>query len=348
MPAYFWMYNLYALERNSWKTGNRDRRKIKKQPIETDYLAPDTAEEIIAALGQMEAWMDAAFLRGPDLSRPEQPRPEEPRQEQSSPDETEDPEYDYSPGDDEELPATGLERRNRGSVILKPRKAQAAYRTMLHYYAMKTLALWLEARPEMGFKALAAEMEASGENPGNGLPGGSLLNGGRVTEWVNLGGQIVPAFRVDALRQQIREGAVDSWEAIHGAYAEMAAAYPLDRARHAWGVLRFLWGNTETEAPGTESPGAESLGTEGPLKNLTAFKKELQTLIETREWIAEQVYLSRAKDFHDPFRGITYRNKEEMEQVVGTAADNFFVTLVRDNTKIFTDSVKKLMARLNE
>ncbi|MDR0323565.1 MAG: DUF4954 family protein, partial [Treponema sp.] len=47
LPAYYWLHNLYALERNSWKVKNRDRRKIKIQRIENDYLAPDTAEEII-------------------------------------------------------------------------------------------------------------------------------------------------------------------------------------------------------------------------------------------------------------------------------------------------------------
>jgi hypothetical protein len=62
MPAYFWMYNLYALERNSWKATDRDKRVVKVQHIETDYLAPDTAEEIIAALARMEGWFEAAGI----------------------------------------------------------------------------------------------------------------------------------------------------------------------------------------------------------------------------------------------------------------------------------------------
>lgn len=49
MPAYWWMYNLYALERNSYKYRKRDKRKVIRQQIETDYLAPDTVNEIFFA-----------------------------------------------------------------------------------------------------------------------------------------------------------------------------------------------------------------------------------------------------------------------------------------------------------
>ena len=49
-PAYWFAYNMYALERNSWKYNDRDRRTGKLQRIEYDYLAPDTINEIFDAL----------------------------------------------------------------------------------------------------------------------------------------------------------------------------------------------------------------------------------------------------------------------------------------------------------
>lgn len=49
-PAYWFNYNMYALERNSWKFEARDKRKVKSQPFEYDYLAPDTALEIVKAI----------------------------------------------------------------------------------------------------------------------------------------------------------------------------------------------------------------------------------------------------------------------------------------------------------
>jgi hypothetical protein len=281
LPAYFWMYNLYALERNSWKAADRDKRLVKVQRIETDYLAPDTAEEIIAALALMEGWFETAGI----------------------------PAGSYAGETDDEIPAAGLERHKRQAVALKPRKAWAAYREMLRFYAAKTLIAFLEERPETGFAALREALET----------------GDRLTDWVNLGGQIVPAFRVDALRAQIREGKVRTWEAIHRSYEEFYAAYPLDRARHAWGVLAYLSIQPEDAA---------------------ALSGELDWALETRRRIVDGVYRSRAKDFDDPFRAITYRNKQEMAQVAGKAEENFFVALMRKDLERFERTVRALRERL--
>ena len=46
MPGYWFMYNMYALERNAQKYVDRDRRTEKIQAIEYDYLAPDTINEL--------------------------------------------------------------------------------------------------------------------------------------------------------------------------------------------------------------------------------------------------------------------------------------------------------------
>ena len=50
MPGYWFMYNMYALSRNTWKYADRDRRTEKIQIIEYDYLAPDTINEIFNAI----------------------------------------------------------------------------------------------------------------------------------------------------------------------------------------------------------------------------------------------------------------------------------------------------------
>src|SRR6185437_2239229 len=50
MPGYWFLYNMYALARNSWKFANRDQRTEKIQNIEHDYLAPDTLNEMFDAL----------------------------------------------------------------------------------------------------------------------------------------------------------------------------------------------------------------------------------------------------------------------------------------------------------
>jgi hypothetical protein len=324
MPAYFWMYNLYALERNSWKAQARDRRKIKKQRIETDYLAPDTVEEIAGAMALLETWMSVA---GFSFEAPAEFPLENPVQAAGG---DEDPEYELPAGDtrgEETVLASGLERRRGGAVILKPRRAYAAYRQMLRYYAVKSLAEYLISRPALSHEDLIGEMEAFAA----------------AREWVNMGGQIVPAFRVDELRRKIREGEIDSWEAVHASYGGMAAAYPRDKARHGWEIFASLDTNNTNPNPPTPVCGE---GGRHPLKDRKAFKEELEALIRTRAWISGQVYMSRAKDFNDPFRGITYRNSGEMKQVAGSAEDNSFVKITRENETVFTESIIQLIKRI--
>jgi hypothetical protein len=343
MPAYFWMYNLYALERNSWKTRARDKRRHIVQRVEADYLAPDTAEEIIAALERLAAWTEAAGPPNPEGTGPDRPEPEAVLPEAlSPPGDDEDPEYDYSALGEDVLAAPGLERHRRGAVILKPAVAAAAYREMLFYYGMKTVVEYLatqtgngsaesgagDARPFL--PALARKMErlrgAAGAASG-GPPG-------RVKDWVNLGGQICPAFRLDRLVENIKDGAVTGWAGVHRAYDEMAAAYGDDKLRHGCDVLAWLAG----ESPCGALP--HSLSTR------EGFMRALDRVEAIQEKTAGQVYLSRAKDFHDPFRGITYRNREEMEAVAGTAEDNAFVRLTREKTAAFRRTLEELRQRL--
>jgi hypothetical protein len=302
MPAYFWMYNLYALERNSWKAFNRDKRKVRLQQIEMNYLAPDTAEEILSALEQMELWMNAAGIDPACI------KPADIKTAGRNGDADEDPEYAYIPQSDEEIPAPGLERHKRGAVILKPRRAYLAYREMLYFYAAKTIIAYLEGHPDLSFREFLKEA------------GGAE----RVKEWVNLGGQVVPAFRLDKLRGDIRGKKHRDWLSVHGAYGEFADHYPLDAARHAWAVLNCI----------------------SVCKNAVDFKGELGTVVDIQRKVTEQIYLSRAKDFHDPFRTVTYRNKEEMEEVAGKPENNFFIKLSRENLDNFEAAMRALSDRL--
>ncbi len=55
IPAYWFLYNMYALERNAWKYMDRDKRTGKLQKIEYGYLAPDTINEVFHALAYLES-----------------------------------------------------------------------------------------------------------------------------------------------------------------------------------------------------------------------------------------------------------------------------------------------------
>ena len=287
MPAYFWMYNLYALERNSWKTGARDRRKTKIQHIEKDYLAPDTAEEILAALDLLEGWLGEAGYSPADIA------------------------ITSHSFDTSVIPCNGLEKSKRAQVIIKPLKAIAAYRQMLRWYAAKTIADFIDTNTVRDFTELKALL--------NGEPGN------RIQDWVNMGGQIVPAFRVDQLRQDINAGNYTSWEEIHRCYDTWHEQYPLDKARHAWALF---------------------VRQEGFTVNAAALVKELKAAADTRRWINRQIFELKAKDLRDPFSRMTFRNAAEMEQVLGKAEDDSFVNISRQETQRFEECVARVIERL--
>jgi len=290
VPAYFWIHNLYALERNSWKALDRDRRKVKVQHIETDYLAPDTAEEIITALYLLEGWLgEAGFSPG-----------------------------DMTSADDAHevhlIHCRYVERSKRDHVVIKPLAAIAAYRQMLRWYAAKTIAVFSDTRPELDYHGLRA-----------------LLDGGqRVKDWVNIGGQIAPAFRVDQLRQEIGGGKYHNWDEIHRVYNLWHEAYPLDKARHAWAVFELVGSNA----------------VDGADASAALLKQEIAASIETRRRINAQIYQSRAKDYHDPFRKATFRNTAEMEQVLGKPEENAFVRLSAEEGRRYEELAARVMLRL--
>src|SRR6195952_2793276 len=63
MPAYWFMYNMYALARNSWKYVDRDKRTDKTQLIEYGFLAPDSVNEIIHSLELLKLIVGTAYTK---------------------------------------------------------------------------------------------------------------------------------------------------------------------------------------------------------------------------------------------------------------------------------------------
>ena len=56
---------------------------------------------------------------------------------------------------------------------------------------------------------------------------------------------------------------------------------------------------------------------------------------KTRAYIEEQVYITKAKDYTNSFRGITYRNDAERDAVLGKVEDNSFIKIANKDTAAF-------------
>lgn len=321
IPAYWWTHNMYALARNTWKFINRDKRHTKTQKIEFDYLAPDTAEEIIHAMHLLEVWTAKAFVgKGrnpgtvdPPASAATDGQPQPAGAEEASEDQLAVLGRQLLCGPEEQLAGVEvlgqrIENSRRKVVIRKPRRAYHAYRQMLYYYAAKNVIAYMLANEGQTLESMHQQ-----------------LAGPRQRIWINLGGQLVAEPDLLQLLSQIRSGQLTTWEQVHGQYDRLWAEYPLEKQRHAYAVL------------------LELLGVERLTPEL--WQNVLAEAVNLQQHVCQQVYLSRAKDFQNPFRSITFRNAKEMEAVLGTPADNSFVQQIRKQTEAFAQQVRQLQAR---
>ena len=213
LPGFWWLYNMYALARNTWKFQNRDKRKRKIQKIEFDSLAPDTAEEMLQARRLLEVWTaKAASRKRGDENANENQMAALGRELLSNPDNL------------NELEVLGekMEKSKRKVLIVKPFAGYQAYEEMLYYYAVKNL---MDAMSSMG---------------GSFSDMSNTLKADCCHEWVNLGGQLVRAKDVESLRKDIGEGTLQTWDDIHARYDELWGAYPLEKQKHAYRTLCLL------------------------------------------------------------------------------------------------------------
>jgi hypothetical protein len=300
MPAYWWMYNMYALARNSWKFVNRDKRIYKIQNIEFDAYAPDTMEEVIHSLTLLEKWTAKAYYNsvGTDAEN----IPQEELQNKGK---------ELLSGDAavvEQLDIIGeeIENSQRKIVIIKTYKAYHAYRDMLHYYAVKNMMVYLQNH---SFETMRAE-----------------LNQPRISEWVNLGGQLTTANDLDNLRRDIGNNKLKTWNEIHQRYDELWAKYQLDKQKHAYGCLCLLYDN--------------------PSVTKKIWLKALDKAVELQQFINDEVYLTRKKDYDNNYRKITFRNEDEMIAALGTINNNSFIVEVKRETTEFIEKVKELKTEI--
>jgi NDP-sugar pyrophosphorylase family protein len=288
-PAFWWLRNMYALARNSWKYQHRDKRITKVQNIEFDTYAPDSMEEALQGRAILEVWTAKAWMRARGLD-PEGVPEEELRTKG----------HLLLSGDPEVVDhlavmGEGVEKSRRPVRIRKPREAWQAYGDMITHYAVMNALRYVESHPGTNLTDL-----------------GGQWAGERQSSWINLGGQLVAEADVDRLRADIRSGRLRNWAAIHARYAELWAQYPEDKMRHAYLCLCALLGREVLLA----DDWAQAIAREERIQ----------------QYICDQVYLTRKKDYENPFRRATYRSEAEMIAAVGELDDNGFVCQIQEET----------------
>lgn len=285
MPAYWFLYNMYALARNSWKYVDRDKRINKTQPIEFNFLAPDSVNEIVQAIAMLQLYTGKAWHRK-EGSRKKITDEEATAIGKKLLD-------DNAPIVNElEILAEGFENSTRPILLIKVPAAYRIYKELIIYYTAQQV---LEYTNENNIRTL--------EQLTAGLPAKPVLS-----QWVNAGGQLILSAALDKLIKQIHAGRVKSWNDIHTFYQQQAQSYQYEKLLHALAALREVHGIQfkKTNAAAV-------------LKDL--FTQS----IHIKEWMVKGIYDSRAKDYRNPFRKMVYETTEAMNKVLGKLSDNTFI-----------------------
>ncbi len=218
MPAYWFLYNMYALARNAWKYIDRDHRTDKTQVLEYHYLAPDTINEIFNALNKLELYTGRAYLKS---------------QHQPSNDTTE----AIAVGrlllksknklvNQLEIKADDIENSKRKTVLVKVLAAYQVFEDILLYYGVEHLIQLIQETNPTDIIALR-----------NSIPTKLLRN-----KWINLGGQLMPETEVEDLKKKIIGNKIKGWDELHLQYAKKGLLYPLQKRADALATLKEISG----------------------------------------------------------------------------------------------------------
>ena len=305
MPGYWFMYNMYAIARNTWKYQDRDKRVDKIQQIEYDFLAPDTVNEMFRSMSYLEKLIGKAYLLKEELIN-EKTTDEHFIKSGKKLLENQDPiVFDL------EIIADDLENSKRKVVIIKAAKAYYLFKELIAYYGSSQLIKFIQKR---SFKSVEDVVNV-------------LSPKLKRKEWLNVGGQLLLKDDVDSLKSHIKEGKIVGWDAVHHWYAEKGTQYHEKKLKHALASLAEINDLNLKELNNST------------LSNLIA------TNIATKEWITQNIYESRAKDYRSSFRAMVYDNQEEMENVVGKLEDNTFINQQIEEMSTFKKEMENLKNR---
>ncbi|HWC52684.1 MAG TPA: DUF4954 family protein [Chitinophagaceae bacterium] len=212
MPAYWFMYNMYALGRNEKKYSARDNRTDKTQELEYDYLAPDSVNEIFDALHLIKKFTGKAYAQ--KIKEPV-------------------PETDWvNTGamllnnkeaivDKLEILAEGFENSDRKVQLVKVNPAYQIYKELIIYYGISQLVDFINQNKIGNWQQLWQ----------------SLPLRSRRESWVNIGGQLIPKTALDTLIRNIETGKIRNWDEVHNFYNKNSKLYREQKLQHAFASL---------------------------------------------------------------------------------------------------------------
>ncbi len=203
IPAYWFMYNLYALARNSWKYNIRDQRKFKKLNLEFDYLAPDTINEMHDAMNLIEKLTE---------------------DDKDCIDSSLDPLSYLEKHPEKDLLVNNIENTKRPTRIHKCGQAFFLYKKFVLYYINRTILQYCEKNSK-SVQTLFNKYTSK-----------------KIPQWVNMGGQLITQSEMTGLIESVKNGELDSWESIHTRYTTFTQNYEENKIIHSVAMYHHMFG----------------------------------------------------------------------------------------------------------
>jgi len=212
MPAYWFMYNMYALARNVTKYTSRDKRTDQRIRIEYDYLAPDSVNEIFDGLQLLRQFTGAAWARKNNQVLNEKACIQKGKEL-----------LDTKPNEAAtlEILANGFENSRRKVVILKAADASTIFQELIVYYGVLEIIRLIERKKLTSWTALQKALPASPAR----------------SKWINCGGLLMKESAVQTLLSNIRSGKCSNWDEVHEYYFRKSHGYETDKCSHALASL---------------------------------------------------------------------------------------------------------------
>ncbi len=217
MPGYWFLYNMYALARNSWKYGDRDKRTEKIQLLEYDILAPDSVNEMFTSLEMLELFTGKAYQRKEKINIESSEAVKIGKQLL---------ETANSKVNELEILAEGFENSKRKSVLVKVLPAYQVFRELIQYYGIVQLMQHIKENDLRSIESLRKV-----------VPSGNIRK-----PWLNIGGQLMLETDVTVLKDKLKSGKISSWDGVHDFYIAQGEKYKLQKRDHAIASLAEISG----------------------------------------------------------------------------------------------------------
>ncbi|MGN0740647.1 MAG: DUF4954 family protein [Treponema sp.] len=218
IPAYWFLFNMFAIARNNYKFKKRDKRLHKVQHIETDPLAPDAMQEVLVAVERL-ILLTRDYLKKISEENVLSARTEQEELQAAKDYLHQNTEADFTLFDPQA-------QKKYGATIFKPVKAYKEYRKILKYFAARSIVEYCKSN---GYEKFSREVLEKIEKI-------SLF-----TEWTNAGGQIIPTIKINQLCEKIKSGEINCWDEIHSYYDSCQKNYELYKCRYALYILEKLY-----------------------------------------------------------------------------------------------------------